>query len=198
MRSRTVVIISIIFFTLVNTSYFIEKLSGIWDILIAIVTTLGFLVLGIILIGQLFKLFKEKLGDKSRIISTIVLIITLTVTGIFPLGVINYEDLQGEDLLVASLEGGANCQTVLKIKKNNKFIQTSLCFGVDKWSGTHQIFGDTVKLNYVDTADLNKKFAYGLIKLTKNKEYIKIGRILMFQSYKDTMGLPMNIDYYDK
>ena len=120
------------------------------------------------------------------------------MTSIFPLGVINYEDLQGEDLLVASLEGVANCQTVLKIKKNNKFIQTSLCFGVDKWSGTHQIVGDTVKLNYIDTVDLNKKFAYGLIKLTKNKEYIKIGRILMFQSYKDTIGLPMNIDYYGK
>ena len=198
MRSRTVIIISIIFFTLVNTSYFIEKLPGLWDILIAIITTLGFLVLGIILIGQLYKLFKEKLGDKSRIISTIVLIITLTVTSIFPLGVINYEDLQGEDLLVASLEGVANCQTVLKIKKNNKFIQTSLCFGVDKWNGTHQIVGDTIKLNYIDTVDLNRKYAYGLIKLTENKEYIKIGRILMFQSYKDTIGLPMNIDYYDK
>lgn len=198
MKSKTVIIISIIFFTLVNTSYFIEKLSGLWDILIAIIITLGFPILGIILIIQIVKLFLEKFGDKSRIISTLVLVATLTVTSIYPLGIINYEDLQGEDMLIANIEGAANCQTVLKIKKNNKFIQTSLCFGVDKWSGTHQIIGDTIKLSYNDTVDLNDKFAYGIIKWTKNKEYIKIGQILMYQNYKDTIGLPLNIYYYNK
>lgn len=198
MKSKKILIISIIFFFLVNTSYFIEKLSGLWDFLISIIIMLGFVVLGIILIGQLHKLFKEKLSDKFRIISTVVLVITLTLTYIFPMGIINYEDLQGEDLLIANIEGSANCQTVLKIKKNNKFIQSSLCFGIEKWSGTHQIIGDTIKLKYIDTIDLNNKFAYGLIKLTKNKEYIKIGKVFMFQSYKDTIGLPMNIYYFDK
>lgn len=198
MRSKTVNIISIIFFTLVNTSYFVEKLPGLWDMVIAILITLGFILLGILLIGQLYELFKEKLRDSSRIISTIVLITTLTVTYIFPTGIINYEDLQGEDLLRANLEGVANCQTVLKIKKNNKFIQSSLCFGVDKWNGTCQIIGDTVKLNYTDTSSLNNKFAYGLIKLTKHKEHLKTGQLLMFKSYKDTIGLPFDINYYDK
>lgn len=199
MKSKTVTIISIVFFTLVNISYFIEKLPGLWDFSIAIIIILGFLLLSGIIIEQSIHLLIEKFRNKSRIISTVILIGTLTITGLFPNGIINYEDLEGEDLLIANLEGVANCQTVIKIKKNNKFIQTSLCFGVEKWNGTHQIIGDTIKLNYRDTLDLgNYKFAYGLIKMTNNKEYIKIGQIFMFPSYTSTISIPMNIYYYNK
>jgi hypothetical protein len=197
MKSKKVIIFSIVFFLLVNTSYFIEKLPGLWDLLVALLIIVGFFALSIILIGQLVRLFKEKGLDKSRVASTLILIVTLTLTWLFPTGIINYEDLRGEDLFVASREGVANCQTGLKVKKNNSFIHSSLCFGVDKWEGTTKMIGDTVKFTYHDTVNLNSKFCYGILKLTKNLEYEKIGHILLFENYSDTTGFPMSLTYYD-
>lgn len=197
MTSKKAIIISILFFLLVNTSYFIENLSGLWDFLVAILILLGFPVLSVILIGQLYKLFKEKASNKSRIVSSFILLVTLILTGLFPTGLVNYENLLGEDLLIASREGAANCQMVMKIKKNGTFIHTSLCFGVDRWTGRHEIKGDTIKFKYTDTAKLANKFAYGLIKFKESNEQVKSGRLLLFNEQNDTIGYPMTLTYID-
>lgn len=74
MKCKNAIICPIVLFTLVNTSYLIEKLPGLWDILLSLVLLILHFILCIILFIQLNLLIKARFREKSRIISTIILL----------------------------------------------------------------------------------------------------------------------------
>jgi hypothetical protein len=61
-----------------------------------------------------------------------------------PQGLINFDNLQGKDWIVAQSEGAANCTSTLKLKNNGKFIYESICFGMYKTKGKYKISNDTI------------------------------------------------------
>ncbi len=163
----------LILFILINTSYYWEGEFGIFTFLIFIILFICFFILSIELIRQLYIASKNDFTEKPRIYLIGFMILCLTLIMIKPTGIINFDKLEGENLLFAQTEGAANCTSTLKIKKdNNKFSYESICFGIEKTKGTYKIIDRIIYFNNYDKSKFN--FIYG--KIDKNKGFIALYR----------------------
>lgn len=115
-------------------------------------------------------------------------IMTLGLGLIFlkPNGLVNFNKLEGEDLLIAEREGAANCMTVFKLKANNKFREKSVCFGVTETKGNYEIRNDTIFFS--DITLLRNDEEYFKFALLKKSEYSDKNVLFRYRSAKDTIG----------
>jgi hypothetical protein len=100
------------------------------------------------------------------------LTIALTLTFLIPFGLINFDKLEGNNVLVAEKEGAANCMTTLKLKDDFTFRERSVCFGVTEIKGNFHIENDTI---YFDNVSLgrheNEFYKFAVIESSKfNKD----------------------------
>ena len=196
MKKILIIIISIIYFLLVNTSRLWEKLPGLWDIIIMGVLVAGFIILTIILIVQIVKIFRNRFTQKINIINSVLLTTILTITAIFPFGIIDYNKFEEPNQIIAQYEGVANCTITLKIKYSNRFTQRNICFGADEYYGKYEMVDDTIKLFYNNKSSFGSEYAYGLIILDSIQSDKRIGHILYYRDSTDENPLPMKIlDY---
>jgi len=150
---------------------------------------IGYLLLLISFVRQLFLAIKEKFMDKQRLITTIALAAILTLTFFKPQGFIDFDQLAGKDLLIADYEGGGSCTSILKFKENNKFIDRSVCFGIDETKGEYYKKGDTLFFINVNSKKHDRKHdEFAVIKPFKSPNGIYIGRLVSFKDKKDTVG----------
>jgi hypothetical protein len=148
-----------------------------------------YLVLGFLLLRQFFFAFREKFIDKQRLVIIGILVVVLTVTFFKPNGLINFDKLQGKDILVAEREGAANCMTILKLKANNTFTERTVCFGVMEIKGNYELKGDTIffkDIGFVRHESGYYKFA--VIRKSDSEKTKYLGDIVMYKSYSDTTG----------
>ena len=141
------------------------------------------------LLRQLFFAIREKFIDKQRLVIIGTLVFVLTVTLLKPNGLINFDKLQGKDLLVAEREGAANCMTTLKLKENNMFIERSVCFGVMEIKGNYELKGDTIF--FIDIGFVRHESGYykfAVIRKSDTEKTKYLGDIVMYKSYSDTTG----------
>lgn len=147
------------------------------------------MALGFFLLRQLFFAFREKFIEKQRLVIIGILVVVLTVTFLKPNGLINFDSLQGKDLLVAEREGAANCMTTLKLKENNTFTERTVCFGVMEIKGDYELKGDTIffkDIRFVRHESEYYKFA--VIRQSESEKTKYIGDIVMYKSFSDTTG----------
>jgi hypothetical protein len=181
-----VLIITIIFFLIVNTSYYWEGKFGLFIFPIFLILIIIFLGLVIALAKQLYFAFKDNFKDR---IPTICLLITvLILTFVKPFGIIDFEKFEGKDLLIAEREGVANCMTTLKLKESNKFTQRSICFGMTEINGNYRLKNDTIFFENVNLG-LEKEF-YQFAIILPSKLLMNSGQIALvrFKSKTDTIG----------
>ncbi len=190
------IVSSLAFFILVNTSYYWGSLSGLWDVGIALALLITFIYLGLILLIQIFQIFKNRFNDKRKNINVIILAVILTTTGFFPFGLINFENFEGQDLIVAQREGAANCMTTLKLKTDTRFVEKSVCFGVKRIKGTYKFSGDSVILYYPKNNE-NENFEFGIIHLDTNYIPNALGHFDLYKSNKDKTPLSLLIIKYE-
>ena len=146
MKNRGLIIITIIFSLTISTSYYWEGKLGLLAFPAFIFLVVVYFGLVIALIRQTYLAVKEKLSNKSRLITIGFLALVLTITFIKPFGIIDLNKLEGENLLTAQREGAANCTTTFKLKDNFTFKERNVCFGVSEvkgtWSKVGQYFND--------------------------------------------------------
>lgn len=192
MKQKGLLITTILFFQIVNTNYYWEGKLGFFAFPVDFLLVIVYVVLGFILLRQFFLAFKEKFIDKQRLAIIGILVVVLTVIFFKPNGLINFDKLQGKDLLVAEREGAANCMTTLKLKENNSFIERSVCFGVMEVKGNYELKGDTIffkDIGYVRHESGYYKFAVIQKSDTEKAKYL--GDIVMYKNYNDTTGLDL-------
>lgn len=107
------------FFLIVNTSYFWEKDLGLFAMLSFLFIVLYSLIITIVLILQLVKAIKEKFVIRNRIIKLVILSFALLSFYLYPRGIIDFAQFESESLLIASIEGAANCRKTLTLKADN-------------------------------------------------------------------------------
>ena len=157
---------TLILFLLMNLSYFCEGEFGILTFPIFIILFIIFFILFFELIKKIYISTKEKFAKKNRNYLLGFMIICLTSIIIKPTGIINFDKLEGENLYFAQAEGAANCTSTLQLKKTNKFIYESICFGMDKTKGNYEIDKNLI---YFKNFDKNKfQFQYGKINVKNN------------------------------
>ncbi len=188
MKQKGLFIATILFFLIVNTNYFWEGKLDFFAFPVDLLLVIAYLILGFLLLRQLFFAFKEKFKNKQRLLIIGTLVIILTMTFLKPNGLINFDKLQGKDLLVAEREGAANCMTTLKLKDNNTFIERTVCFGVMETKGNYELKGDTIffkDIGLVRHESGHYKFA--VIQKSDSVKSKYLGNLVMYKSYSDTI-----------
>lgn len=114
------------------------------------------------------------------------------MTFLKPNGLINFDKLQGKDLLVAEREGAANCMTTLKLKENDIFTVKSVCFGVTQIKGKYELKRDTIFFKDVGSSRHESGYyKFAVIRKYDNKKMKYLGDIVMFKNYSDTAGIDL-------
>lgn len=188
MKHKQLIIITVIFFLLINTTYFWEGKLDTVAMLTSLILVLFYLVLAGLLFRQVFFIVKEKFTDKSRIAVTAGLLVILILTLLKPSGLIDFDRLSGKDLLIAQREGNANCTTTLKLKSNNKFSEKRICFGVTEIKGVYKLKGDTIFFNPTYKGRDGEYYAYALIKPSVFQNEKIIGGLFRYKEKTDTIG----------
>jgi len=188
-KQKGLFIATILFFLIVNTNYYWEGKLGFFAFPTFFLLMIVYLVLAFLLLRQLLFAFRKKFIDKQRLVIISILLVVLTVTFLKPNGLINFDKLQGKDLLVAEREGAANCMTTLKLKENNTFTERTVCFGVMEIKGNYELKGDTIffkDIGFVRHESGYYKFA--VIRKSDSEKTKYLGDIVMYKSYSDSTG----------
>jgi len=189
LKNKGLIITTIIFFLTVNTSYYWKVKLGLFAFPAFLILVVIYLGLGLALIRQIYFLIKEKFTDKSRLINIGLLTIVLILTFLKPFGLIDFEKLEGDNILVAEREGSANCMTTLKLKDDFTFSERSVCFGVTEIKGEFHIQNDTIYFDNVSFGrDENEFYKFAIIEQSKFNKDGKHFELTRYKSLTDTIG----------
>lgn len=192
MKHKRLLISTIIFFLLINTTYYWEGKLGTFVMLTSLLLILSFLVLTVLLFRQIYISIKEKFVDKQRLIVIVILSVTLVLPIFFPGGLINFEKFESESILIAQREGSANCLTTLKLKANKKFNERTVCFGITEITGTYNIKGDTIFFVYDSPSrQENESYKFAIIKNSDPNNKKHKGDLVRFKNNSDTTGIAL-------
>ena len=189
MENKGLLITTIIFFLLVNTTYYWEGKLGLFAIPAFILLVTVYFGLAIALLRQIYFTVKEKFKQKQRLILIGLLTIVLLLTYFKPLGIIDFDRFEGTDVLIAEREGAANCLTTLKFKDDYTFREKIGCFGILEIKGTFRVVNDTI---YFDNIQLGRQvesfYKYAVIKPTKFDNPKILGDLIRYKDLTDTVG----------
>jgi len=192
MKRKGLLIATIFFFLIVNTSHFWESKIGIFLMLALPIIIAYFFVLLVLLLIQFYLVVVENLIDKQRIILIVVMIIVLITSRLSPNGVI-FSAFESKDLLIAQYRGVASSTTTLKFKANHKFVERRIFFGIQDIFGEYIIKGDTIFFKNVSQEKNEEKFyEFAIIKRNdSNSNYL--GEVIKYKNRTDTIGWGFDI-----
>ncbi len=189
LKVKGLIITTLVFFLLVNTSYYLEGKLGLFAFPAFSLLAAVYLGLAIALLRQLYLTFKERFNQKKRFIVIGLLTTVLLLTILKPMGLIDFDKLEGNDVLVAEREGAANCLTTLKLKDNFTFRERIGCFGLTEIKGTFRVLQDTI---YFDNVEFgrheNEFYKFAVIKPTKSNNSKILGDLIRYKNISDTVG----------
>lgn len=189
MKYKGLLIATSIFFILVNTAYFWEGKLGGYAFFSFFGMIVFFIILTVLLTRQILFAFKEKFHNRKRLFAIAFVSLVLFLALILPEGVINFDKLEGNDVLIAGREGSANCTTTLKLKENNKFIEKRICFGITEVHGNYQIKNDTIYFENVKTdRDENEFYSFAVIEPSLFSPNQNKFDIVRYKNINDTTG----------
>ncbi|MEO6150967.1 MAG: hypothetical protein ABIN95_02250 [Mucilaginibacter sp.] len=193
MKSKILIIITVLFFLVINLSYFWEPTVGLAAIPVTILLIILFFALVIVWLVTLNKIIKEQYENKIRIVATIVLAVVLLLVLLFPGGMIDFSKYEN-NVLIASREGSANCTDTYKFRADMSFSLTSICFAIEKTNGTYAISGDTIML-YYKNGNEESKVSKAIVNYN-NKTTNDLGELMLYKNINDTVPIPLTITKY--
>jgi len=147
----------------------------------------AFLILGILLILQLFKLLNKENRQISRIVSIVIGGLVLLTTYIKPYGLINFKQFEPETKLEASRTGGGNCNQKLKLYTNQNFTDRERCFSTSTTKGNWKFLNDTIYFSNVSNgATIDEYYSMAIIKQSSRSG--SINSLIRFKGKNDTTG----------
>jgi hypothetical protein len=156
--------------------------------LFSIVLFVIYIVFVFLLLFQLISSIKERFKNKSRLITIGIVALVLLLIALKPQGVIDFEKLEGRDLLVAQLDGG-NSTITLKLKDNHRFKYRRVCFGIDDVTGDYIIKGDTIFFKNASLSIDEKDFyEFAIIIFSKHTQNKSDAALIIYDDKKDTIG----------
>ena len=158
MKNKGLIATTLIFFILVNTSYYWEVKLDFFAFPVFLLLFLIFIGLSIALIRLIYFSFKDKFKDKKRILAIILISTILVVTFLKPFGVIDFEKFEAKNILIAEREGVAGCMMTLKLKENNRFTAKDICFGISETKGKYTFRNDTIYFEDIELSRGDKEF----------------------------------------
>lgn len=188
MKNKKLIIITAIFFLIINTTYYWEVKLGILAFPAFLLLLVVYLVLIVVLCILIYTVISEKFKNKQRLIEMFFLAFVLVTTFYRPFGFIDFEKLESKNVLEVFREGAANCMTTLNFKDNFTFKEKTVCFGVSEITGNYRISGDTIYFENINR-DSREDFNYEFGIIEKMEEFIDKPIVLkLYNNKKDTIG----------
>ncbi|MEO3406454.1 hypothetical protein AAFN85_21250 [Mucilaginibacter sp. CAU 1740] len=181
---------TITLFILLNTGYYWEGMLGGWNMLLVAIYILSFLVFSISALVQLVRIIRDKFKSKVMIRNTCIAAVLLALMAWKPYGIINFENLEARVVLFAFQEGTANCSTALKLRQDKTFDIRSVCFGIEKVSGTYTIRHDTILFNHTLA---RSGYQFAVLKRFDKNGKPNFFDLYLYRSKSDTSGYPLII-----
>lgn len=189
MKNKGLLITTIIFFLTINTAYYWEGKLGLFTFLVFLVLVVIYFGLVMAWIRQIYLAIKEKMVDKSRLLLIGLLTTVLALTFIKPYGLVNFDKLEGDNLLIAERKSAANCMITLKLKDDFTFRERSVCFGVTEIKGNYHFQNDTIYFDNVNVGrHENEFFKFAVIEPSKFNKVDKHFDLTRYRSLTDTVG----------
>lgn len=185
------------YFLVWNSRYFWEYLPGLFDLGITLLLFFAFFVLAFIGLYQLFMLISEQPKVPFRGINVVLIVSALLLSYLKPLGLIDFQKLEGRNLLYAVYKGAANCSTLIKLKEGNRVKKTSICFGVNHYWGTYEVSGDSIRFHYDEPTVDNKAGDYGVLEFRTTTSGTREGFLYYFTEGGYKRGLPLFVREVD-
>lgn len=185
MKPKVQITLSVLFLVLINTAYWWEGWLSFVAMFAILFLAVCFLASVILIFVQLVQLIRIRFRDRPKVISMIISCVVALLVGFFPRGMINWDEIEGHNLLVASQESTANCTITIKLKENNRFIEKNVCFGVTTTRGTYTLEGDTVFFNSAGD------YEYGV--LHRDEKTDTIAGMMVYRNKADTSGYPLSV-----
>jgi hypothetical protein len=189
LKNKGLIISAIIFFLLVNTTYYWEGKLGLFAFPTFVLLLIVFIGLLISLLRQIYFSLTEKFANRQRLYLVGLLVIVLALTAYKPFGLVDFDKLEGGDLLVAEREGAANCMTTFKLKDDFTFRERNVCFGVGEIKGRYHFQNDTI---YFDKVQLgrheNEFYEFAVVTPSKFNKDGKHFDLTRFKNISDTVG----------
>jgi len=190
MKHKGLYIATIIFFLLVNTTYYWEGRMGMFAMVTFLLLILYFLVLTGFLLGQTFFAIREKFINRQRLFLIGIMTVLLGLSFLYPGGLLNFSRFERESIFIAQREGVANCMTTLKLRDDMTFIERNVCFGVIETTGIYNIKGDTIFFEKVSLGRHESDFyKFAVIKNRETKSEKYLGDLVRYKDYSDTTGI---------
>jgi hypothetical protein len=162
MKNNNIILSAIAFFIFINTSQLLDSLLGVWVMPLTLFAFIIFLLLFVVLIVQFSTAINEKFKGKDRNLLIALLTIVISLTIYKPYGLIDFEDMDNNDLLIARREGISDCIMLLKLKENGTFMKRNACFGMEKLTGDYAIKEDTIW--FTNCTKKGSFYEYGILK----------------------------------
>lgn len=193
-RYRNIIIVSLIFFVLVNTTYYWEGKMGAVAMLTTLLMIVYFVVLVILLLVQTYFAIGEKLQNKHRLFLLGLIAIVLTLTVFFPNGIVNFEKIESDIVFIAQREGVASSMTTLKLREDKTFKNRVVCFGIDETTGMYEIKGDTIFFKSNSwVRDKEDFYEFAVLERAKSPKEKYLGRLVQFEDKSDTIGMALEV-----
>ena len=189
MKNKGLLIATIIFFLTINTTYYWEGKFGSFAFPAFLILAIVYLGLAIALLRQIYLAIKERFVDIPRLLIIGLIALVLVLTFFRPMGLIDFEKLESNAILIAQREGAANCMTTLKLKDDYTYRERSVCFGVTEIKGKFHLQNDTI---YFDEVNIgrheNEFYEFAVIKPSKFNKDGKHFDLTRYKSLTDTIG----------
>jgi hypothetical protein len=194
LKNKGLLTTTIVFFLTINTAYYWEGKLGFFAFPVSALLIVVYFVLVAALIRQIYFAVIEKLADKTRLLSIGLIALVLALVFVKPFGIIDFDKLEGENVLIAQREGSASCTITLKLKDNFTFKERSVCFGVTELNGKHHLQNDTI---YFDDVELrrnqDKFYKLAVVRLSKSKQDGKHFDLIRYTDLTDTIGNALRV-----
>ena len=163
MKNNNVTVAAVLFFIFINTSYFLENLLGVWVMPLTIFAFIIFLLLFVVLLTQTAKAINEKFQSKDRNLVVGLLAVVIGLTIVKPSGLIDYDEMDGNDVLIARREGISECIILIKLKADGHFVKKASCFSTDRYTGDYAVKNDTIWFSNCSKTN-GSFYEYGILK----------------------------------
>jgi hypothetical protein len=188
LKYRGLIISAILYFLFANTWLFWDKYIGIASVPAFMLAIGFFIIFAFIAAWHFTHASAEKFKNKPRVILLSVLSSVLIITYFQPVAWI-YSKMPRDELLVASKEGAANCNTTFVLKSGHRFSETNVCFSITEVQGEYEQKGDTLLFKNVKLGrGVTEYYKFAVIKEKESPNKKLVGDFIRYRNFGDTTG----------
>jgi hypothetical protein len=173
-------ITTLLFFILINTSFFWDGFLGIYSIPFSFVLEIVFLIIIVNFFILIFRIIQNKFDSKNKRNQILYIAIVIALTIYKPFGFINLELSKANEVLIAKKEAVSNCNMLLILRDDGTYTQRMVCYSIDNIQGTYSLKNDTIF--FKNSFEYSECPKYGLI--TENSNNYQIIKLYYDSSYK--------------